>query len=123
MLKTCKRHLARAHHLFLAGLVIAIHSTPAWAQNLPTAPEPDGGFEDGNWIDLMRGYLYEGATLLGTLIAVASFLWVSWTALTKFNEARQGKAEWGEVGLLGVVGAVILLVLSFFVTQAMSIME
>ena len=123
MLNTCKRQWARARHILMTGVVVALHSTPAWAQNLPTAPEPDGGFEDGNWIDLMRGYLYEGATLLGTLIAVVSFLWVSWTALTKFNEARQGKAEWGEVGLLGVVGAVILLVLSFFVTQAMSIME
>lgn len=123
MLNTCKRQWARARHILMTGVVVALHSTPAWAQNLPTAPEPDGGFQDGNWIDLMRGYIFEGAIVLGTLIAVASFLWVSWTALTKFNEARQGKAEWGEVGLLGVVGAVVLLVLSFFVNQAISIME
>lgn len=123
MFNACKRQWARARHALLSATVLLLHGAPAWAQNLPTAPEPDSGFEEGNWIDLMRGYLYEGAIVLGTLIAVASFLWVSWTALAKFNEARQGKAEWGEVGLLGIVGAVVLLVLSFFVNQAISIME
>lgn len=123
MFNVCKKPWARARHLLLGGAVFLVHTTPAWAQNLPEPPEPDGGFQAGNWLQLMRGYIFEGATVLGTLIAVVSFLWVSWTALTKFNEARQGKAEWGEVGLLGIVGAVVLLVLSFFVTQAISIME
>ncbi|WP_435372990.1 TIGR03745 family integrating conjugative element membrane protein [Aquisalimonas lutea] len=89
--------------------------------DLPDAPEPEGGYEDGNWLDLMQGYFFEGGTVLATLVSMVGFVWVSWTGLTKFNEARQGRAEWGEVGLLGIVGGALLLVISFLLNQALSV--
>ena len=38
------------------------------------------------------------------IIAVAVFLWMSWILIAKFNEARRGQADWGEVGVVAVVG-------------------
>lgn len=114
-----KRNMERARGA-LIGLGTAVLSVPA-AANLPDAPEPEGGYEEGNWIDLMQGYLFEGGTVLATVVSMAGFVWVSWTGLTKFNEARQGKAEWGEVGLLGIAGGVLLLVIAFLLQQALAI--
>ena len=38
--------------------------------------------------------------------------------VSKFNEARQGKAEWAEVGVLGIVGAIVLIFASYLFTEA-----
>ncbi len=54
-------------------------------------------------------------------IAVLGFLWSAYLAFAKFNEARQGKAEWAEVGVLGIVGAIVLIFASYLLTEAAGI--
>ena len=56
--------------------------------------------------------------VLGLAIAVLGFVWVAYLGFAKFNEARQGKAEWAEVGVLGIVGAVVLIFASYLLTEA-----
>ena len=51
-------------------------------------------------------------------MATVGFVWVSYIGFAKFNEARQGKAEWAEVGVLGIVGAVVLIFASYLLTEA-----
>jgi integrating conjugative element membrane protein (TIGR03745 family) len=46
------------------------------------------------------------------------FLWIAYLGFAKFNEARQGKAEWAEVGVLGIVGAIVLIFASYLLTEA-----
>ena len=43
---------------------------------------------------------------------------VAYLMFAKFNEARQGKAEWAEVGVLAIVGAVVLIFASYLLTEA-----
>ena len=43
---------------------------------------------------------------------------MGYVGFAKFNEARQGKAEWAEVGVLGIVGAIVLIFASYLLTEA-----
>ncbi len=85
---------------------------------LPTPVAPSTGPAAGDWIALIKGYIKDGGVVLGLAIAVMGFLWIAYLAFAKFNEARQGKAEWAEVGVLGIVGAIVLIFASYLLTEA-----
>ena len=85
---------------------------------LPTPVAPSTGPAAGDWIGLIQGYIKDGGLVLGLAIAVLGFLWIAYLGFAKFNEARQGKAEWAEVGVLGIVGAIVLIFASYLLTEA-----
>lgn len=89
--------------------------------DLPTAVAPSTAPDEGDWIALISGYIKDGSLVLGLAIAAVGFLWVAYVGFAKFNEARQGKAEWAEVGVLAVVGAVVLIFASYLLTEAAGI--
>lgn len=89
--------------------------------DLPKAVPPSTAPSDGDWIALISGYIKDGSLVLGLAIAAVGFLWVAYVGFAKFNEARQGKAEWAEVGVLAVVGAVVLIFASYLLTEAAGI--
>jgi len=101
----------------LTGLLGLAANPPVWAA-LPTPVAPSTAPAAGDWIALFQGYIKDGGLVLGLAIAVLGFLWVAYLAFAKFNEARQGKAEWAEVGVLGIVGAVVLIFASYLLTEA-----
>jgi integrating conjugative element membrane protein (TIGR03745 family) len=85
---------------------------------LPTPVPPSTAPAAGDWIGLIKGYIKDGGLVLGLAIAVLGFLWIAYLGFAKFNEARQGKAEWAEVGVLGIVGAIVLIFASYLLTEA-----
>lgn len=97
------------------------YSFPPLYSDLPTAVAPSTAPADGDWIALISGYIKDGALVLGLAVAAVGFLWVAYVGFAKFNEARQGKAEWAEVGVLAVVGAVVLIFASYLLTEASKI--
>ena len=101
----------------LTGLLGLAANPPVWGA-LPTPVAPSTAPAAGDWIALIQGYIKDGGLVLGLAIAVLGFLWVAYLAFAKFNEARQGKAEWAEVGVLGIVGAVVLIFASYLLTEA-----
>ena len=101
----------------LLGLLAATADQTVWAA-LPTPVAPSTAPAAGDWLGLIEGYIRDGGIVLGLAIAILGFLWVAYLAFAKFNEARQGKAEWAEVGVLGIVGAVVLIFASYLLTQA-----
>lgn len=109
MNKRWKRH-------FLTAL--ALSTAYAARAELPTPVPPSTSPAAGDWIGLIEGYIRDGGLVLGLAIAVLGFLWVAYLAFAKFNEARQGKAEWAEVGVLGIVGAIVLIFASYLLTEA-----
>jgi len=98
--------------------LLAVSAVPSVWAALPTPVAPSTGPAAGDWIGLIQGYIKDGGLVLGLAIAVIGFLWVAYLGFAKFNEARQGKAEWAEVGVLGIVGAVVLIFASFLLTEA-----
>ena len=101
----------------LFGLLGLMAYQTVWAA-LPTPVAPSTAPAAGNWIELIKGYIKDGGLVLGLAIAVLGFLWVAYVGFAKFNEARQGKAEWAEVGVLGIVGAIVLIFASYLLTEA-----
>ena len=99
------------------GLLAMSTAQSVWAA-LPTPVAPSTGPAAGDWIGLIQGYIKDGGLVLGLAIAVIGFLWIAYRGFAKFNEARQGKAEWAEVGVLGIVGAIVLIFASFLLTEA-----
>ena len=115
------RARSRRSALAFMALVAAALSTTVHAQ-LPTPVDPTiGGAPGGNWLNLIRGYIGDGAVILGLAIATIGLLWVAYTGVAKFNECRVGKAEWSELGVLGIVGAVVLLFMMFLLNEAATV--
>lgn len=100
--------------LALAFLILSIKAHAA----LPTPAAPSTGAPSGNWLNLIKGYSKDAGLVLGLIIATAAFLWISWITIAKFNEARNGRAEWGEVGLTGVIAAGVMVFISYLLTEA-----
>ncbi len=99
------------------GLLAVSAGQSVWAA-LPTPVAPSTAPAAGDWIALIKGYIKDGGLVLGLAIAVLGFVWVAYLGFAKFNEARQGKAEWAEVGVLGIVGAIVLIFASYLLTEA-----
>jgi len=104
-----RRAFGSALLLTVSGVVYAALPTPVAPSTSPAA---------GYWIALIKGYIKDRGVVLGLAIAVMGFLWIAYLAFAKFNEARQGKAEWAEVGVLGIVGAIVLIFASYLLTEA-----
>ena len=111
MMKTLRKGAAAI------GLLATSTYQFAWAA-LPTPVAPSTAPAAGDWIALIKGYIKDGGLVLGLAIAVLGFLWIAYLGFSKFNEARQGKAEWAEVGVLGIVGAIVLIFASYLLTEA-----
>ena len=111
MKKTVKRVVSAVGWLALAA------TQSVWAA-LPTPVAPSTAPAAGDWSALISGYIKDGGLVLGLAIAVLGFLWIAYLGFAKFNEARQGKAEWAEVGVLGIVGAIVLIFASYLLTEA-----
>ena len=95
-------------------------SSPVLAA-LPTPTPPSNGPAAGDWLGLIKGYIKDGGVVMGLAVAVAAFVWAAWAAIAKFNEARNGRAEWGEVGLLSVAAGGILIFDSYLLGTAAGI--
>ncbi|MCG5495560.1 TIGR03745 family integrating conjugative element membrane protein [Ectothiorhodospira variabilis] len=113
----------RAHRglatVTVAGIAMMSQAAHALTGNLPSPVDPSSGaVDDGDWISLIRGYIADGAIVLGLALGTIGLLWIAYTAIAKFNECRTGKAEWSELGVLGIVGAVVLLFVMFLIGQA-----
>jgi integrating conjugative element membrane protein (TIGR03745 family) len=103
-----------------AALALFLVSFNALAA-LPVPVAPSTGPAAGNWLDLIKGYIKDGGLVLGLAISVIGFLWVAYIGISKFNDARRGKAEWAEVGLVGIVGGAILLFAVFLLNEAANV--
>lgn len=113
-----QKQFTSAH--WMAGFILFNFGTQVLAA-LPTPVAPSTAPAAGNWLDLIKGYAKDAGLVIGLIIAVAAFLWIAWITIAKFNEARQGKAEWGEVGLVGVVAAGVMVFISFLLTEAANV--
>lgn len=88
---------------------------------LPTPVAPSNAPATGNWLELIKGYAKDAGLVIGLILAVVGFLWIAWIAIAKFNEARTGRAEWGEVGLTAVVAAGVMIFISYLLTEASNV--
>jgi integrating conjugative element membrane protein (TIGR03745 family) len=106
--------------LALYAVLLSVFSWDSQAA-LPTAVAPSTAPAAGDWLTLIKGYAKDAGLVIGLILAVVAFLWIAWITISKFNEARAGKAEWGEVGLTAVVAAGVMIFISFLLTEASNV--
>ena len=108
----------------LAGAWLLMAGAHQALAALPTAVNPSTGDPAGNWLELVKGYIKDGAIVLGLGLSMISFIWVAWTIVAKFNEARSSeRVEWGELGLLAIAGGAVLLIITFLLTQSSLVID
>lgn len=116
----------------IATTILLMQSIVAWGllllspltiAQLPTAVNSSGGAPPaGNFLAYMQGWTGDAVNYIALVISAAGFLWVGWILLSKFNEARTSRdPDWGSVGLTAVIAGVLLVVVTYFLTQATSI--
>lgn len=110
----------RQHRATTALPLLLVMSASALAE-LPTPVPPSNAPASGDWLALIKGYIKDGGLVMGLAVAVAAFVWAAWSAIAKFNDARNGRAEWGEVGLLAVIAGAILIFDSYLLGTAAGI--
>ncbi|HII0044749.1 TIGR03745 family integrating conjugative element membrane protein [Klebsiella variicola] len=94
---------------------------PALA-NLPTTQNSSSGTSGSNYIDRFKGYVADGAVLLGLIICVYAFIVVANAITTEFNQVREKQTTWGKFGVLCVVGVVLLVVVIWLLNLAADIL-
>lgn len=104
--------------LIVTALLLAGQNVEA---ALPVAVAPSNAPAAGNWLELIKGYAKDAGLVIGLILAVVAFLWIAWIAIAKFNEARAGRAEWGEVGLTAVVASGVMIFISYLLTEASNV--
>lgn len=64
------------------------------------------------------GTMFGDAMLMGlALISAVVFVIVAWAVVTKFNDARRGRADWGEVVLPFIIGAGCVIFIGWLVGE------
>ncbi len=99
--------------------LFAVLSFRAYADLPPVESPSTGG--GGGLFNSMKGYIRDGATLGGLVIAVIAFIVVANAAISCFHHVRQGKATWTEFGAFIIVGVVLLVAVIWLLTKAADI--
>jgi len=110
-----RKHLSKPFIALYTWLTIASFNVQA---ALPTPVAPSTGQPKGDWLSLIKGYSKDAGLVIGLVLATVAFLWIAWITIAKFNEARAGRAEWGEVGLTAIVAAGVMVFISYLLTEA-----
>lgn len=72
----------------------------------------------GNWLGSFEMYAFRGIRILIFVASALGFLWASYAALAKFNECRNGRAEWSELILLAIIVAGLMVINTLLLTTS-----
>lgn len=110
-----------ARHALLSLWTLALLSVPALAA-LPTAQNSSSGSSSGSYIEKFKGYVADGAVLVGLIVCVYGFIVVANAIITEFNAIREKQTTWGKFGVLCVVGVVLIVVVIWLLNVAADIL-
>ncbi|MBX8508950.1 TIGR03745 family integrating conjugative element membrane protein [Pseudomonas cichorii] len=114
--------LKLSHHLTHAWvLCLLLVPSLARAAGLPDMEAPSRG-EGANMIETFKNYMFDYASLVGLVIAVAAFCGVAYHAYGTYSEVQSGKKTWGQFGLTVTVGGVLLVIIIWLLTKAAAIL-
>ncbi|AYC17875.1 hypothetical protein DZA65_00970 [Dickeya dianthicola] len=107
-------------NFFGKTFLFAVLSFSAYADLPPVEASSSGG--GGGIFNSMKGYIRDGASLGGLVIAVIAFIVVANAAISCFHHVRQGKATWTEFGAFIIVGVVLLVAVIWLLTKSADIL-
>ncbi|UFT94982.1 TIGR03745 family integrating conjugative element membrane protein [Pectobacterium carotovorum] len=83
------------------------------------APSSGGG---GGLFNTLKGYIKDGVSLAGLVVAAIAFLVVAKVAVSAFHDVRAGKADWGAFTAFIIIGVVLLVAVIWLATKALDIL-
>lgn len=118
IIKTGKMKMAAAR-IAISTLALAGASTIHAA--LPATAAPTNAPAAGNYIELIKGYAFDIAIVLGLILGTIAFLTVSKNMIAVYNEIGAGKKTWGDMGMHGGMGVLLLVLIIYLLTEAATI--
>lgn len=85
---------------------------------LPTTAAPTHAPATGNYIDLLKGYAFDIAIMLGLILGTLAFLVVARNMVAVYGEIANGKKTWGDMGMHGGMGVLLLVFVVYLLTEA-----
>ncbi|MEQ9864684.1 TIGR03745 family integrating conjugative element membrane protein [Pectobacterium aroidearum] len=89
--------------------------------DLPPIEAPSSG-SGGGLFGTLKGYIKDGVSLTGLVIAAIAFLIVAKIAISAFHDVRGGKADWGTFVAFIIVGVLLLVAVIWLATKALDIL-
>ncbi|MCE8005304.1 TIGR03745 family integrating conjugative element membrane protein [Billgrantia ethanolica] len=110
--------MAKSFTTAIAALVLP--ATALAQQGLPELEAPSQG--GGGFMSMAQGYLYDGAILLGLVLAVVAIMVVGSASVASFKEARE-RETWSKFAVTVLVGVVLILAIIWLATEAAPILS
>jgi len=85
---------------------------------LPTPAAPTNGNVEGNYIELFKGWVYDGGVALGLIISTVALIAVAAQLVGIYREIAAGRKTWGDMGAFGIAGVVLIVIVVFLMTDA-----
>lgn len=85
---------------------------------LPAPTAPSGMTSSDNWLEMLKGYVKDGAKVLALVISIGVFFLLAYNVAADLMAVRKGDKEWGDVGFGAVIGAAFFLWISWLMSRA-----
>lgn len=89
---------------------------------LPTTAPPSRGSTDGDYITLMQDYAFDIFILVGLVMGTLGFIMVVKNTIGAYGEVQDGKGTWGQFGMNAGAGVLLLVFVTFMLTEAAAIL-
>ncbi len=100
--------------------ILAVVTVPAFAA-LPTLDKGAATFaKDGDWLSVLIFNVRELGLILALLVGLTALVGTSYNVVQKFRMCQKGQADWGELMVSVAVAAVIVGIVIFLLTTAVS---
>ncbi|UVO09290.1 TIGR03745 family integrating conjugative element membrane protein [Pectobacterium polonicum] len=106
--------------LTLLVVLVGLHSGQVLA-DLPAIEAPSSG-GGGGLFNTLKGYIKDGVSLGGLVIAAIAFIVVALAAISSFHDVRSGKEKWSTFGAFVIVGVILLVAVIWLATKALDIL-
>lgn len=104
----------------ISTALLSMYVQSAYA-GLPATAAPSEAPADGNYIDLLKGYAFDIAIVLGLILGTIAFLVVARNCIAVYAEIGAGKKTWGDMGMHGGMGVLLLVLVIYLLTEASTI--
>lgn len=118
-MRSCWNAVRAPGACLLGGALLG--AVPAMAQ-LPTLAPPTRGTSTGNYLRTWQDYAFDFFVVIGLLIATVALIAVAKNTIGAYFEVQDGKGTWAQVGMNAGIGALLVVFVSFLLTDAAGIL-
>lgn len=89
----------------------------------PVAPPSGGATKDGNYLGMIKAYLFDGFAVAGLALVSVAFLVVAKNTFAAYSEVTDGNGTWRQVFVQAGVGALLLVIAIYMLTDSVDVLK